>query len=456
HARARPRPHRAGRARRRRRHHPYHLPPPHVAHPLCGGHGDPEGREHVTRHDLGNRALAREAFAQSIARGLGDSPRWLSCRYLYDAEGSALFEDITRQPEYYLTRTEDALLARHASRLRARAGAATVVELGSGSSTKTRHVLRAWTRDGQRARYVPVDISRDMLEASCQTLERAFPSLEVRALAGTYEQAFARLREFSPLMLLFLGSSLGNFDRSDTAAFLERVADSLSAGDHLLLGLDLVKDPAVLEAAYNDAAGVSAAFTRNLFARMNRELGTDLDLDAIEHVPSWNETPHPIHLFAPFPPHTAIFGRFTRQAVMELPELARSFRLAAGEMVLTEVSRKFRLPEMTAAAARHGFEAVETITDPDQAFALLLLRRRPATPAPSTRLVAQRLLGRARARTLELVAPLTEEQLTRQHSILMSPIVWDLGHIANFEEQWIRRAHDRHGRRDDEARRRDP
>ena len=399
----------------------------------------------MRRHDLGNRALARAAFTQSIARGLGDSPRWLSCRYLYDAEGSALFEDITRQPEYYLTRTEDALLAQHASRLRARAGAATVVELGSGSSTKTRHVLRAWTSGGQRARYVPVDISRDMLEASCQTLEREFPSLEVRALAGTYEQAFARLREFSPLMLLFLGSSLGNFDRSDTAAFLERIADSLSSGDHLLLGLDLVKDPAVLEAAYNDAAGVSAAFTRNLFARMNRELGTELDLDAIEHVAYWNESRERIDIFA----------RFTRQAVIELPELDRSFRLAAGEMVLTEVSRKFRIPEMTAAAARHGFEAVETITDPDQAFALLLLRRRPATPAPSTRLVAQRLLVRARARTLELVAPLSEEQLTRQHSILMSPIVWDLGHIANFEEQWIRRAHDPDGRRDDEARRRD-
>jgi iron(II)-dependent oxidoreductase len=399
----------------------------------------------VTRDDLGNRALARAAFAQSIARGLGDSPRWLSCRYLYDAEGSALFEDITRQPEYYLTRTEDALLAAHASRLRARAGASTVVELGSGSSTKTRHLLRAWTARGQRARYVPVDISRDMLEASCRALEADFPTLEVRALAGTYEQAFARLREFSPLVLLFLGSSLGNFDRTDTAAFLQRVADGLSPGDHLLLGLDLVKDPAVLEAAYNDAAGVSAAFTRNLFARMNRELGTRLDLDAIEHVAYWNEGRERIDIFA----------RFTRPAVIELPEVDRSFRLAAGEMVLTEVSRKFRIPEMTAAAARHGFETVETITDPAQAFALLLLRRRRPVPPPAPRLVAERLLGDARARTLELVAPLTEDQLIRQHSTLMSPIVWDLGHIANFEEQWIRRAHDPDGRRDDEARERD-
>src|SRR5262249_46191035 len=286
---ARPRAHRAAMAGRRRRHHPHDLPSAYVAQAGGRGRRDPEGHGGMTRDELGTRALARAAFAQSIARGLGDPPRWLPCRYLYDAEGSGLFEDITRQPEYYLTRTEDALLAAHASRLRARAGAPTLVELGSGSSTKTRHLLRAWTAGGQRARYVPVDISRDMLDASCRMLEGDFPSLEVRALAGTYEQAFARLCEFSPLVLVFLGSSLGNFDRSETAAFLERVADGLSAGDHLLLGLDLVKDPAVLEAAYNDAAGVSAAFTRNLFARMNRQLGTRLDLDAIQHVAYWNE-----------------------------------------------------------------------------------------------------------------------------------------------------------------------
>src|SRR5262249_29627470 len=210
------------------------------------------------------------------------------------------------------------------------------------------HLRRAWAARAQRAPSVPLSINRDILDASSPMLEGHFPSLEVRALAATYEQPFARLCEFSPLVLVFLGSSLGNFDRSETAAFLERVADGLSAGDHLLLGLDLVKDPAVLEAAYNDAAGVSAAFTRNLFARMNRELGPRLDLDAIQHVAYWNESRERIDIFA----------RFTRPAVIELPELDRSFRLAAGEMVLTEVSRKFRIPEMTAAAARHGFEAV--------------------------------------------------------------------------------------------------
>jgi iron(II)-dependent oxidoreductase len=399
----------------------------------------------VTRDELGDRALARAAFAQSIVRGLSDTPRWLSCRYLYDAEGSALFEAITRQPEYYLTRTEDALLREHATALRARIGSSTLVELGSGSSSKTRHLLRAWTAGGRRARYVPVDISHDMLEASAAALDAEFPMLDVCALAGTYEQAFARLREFSPLVLLFLGSSLGNLDRTDTAAFLERVAGALSPGDHLLLGLDLVKDAATLEAAYDDAAGVSAAFTRNLFARMNRDLGTRLDLDAIQHVAYWNESRERIDIFA----------RFTRGAVVELPELERRFRLAPGEMVLTEVSRKFRLPEMAAVGARHGFDTVATFIHGTHPFALQLLRRRPAPPRPAVGLVAARLLTDARSRTLELVAPLSEAQLTHQHSPLMSPIVWDLGHIANFEEQWVRRAHDPRRRRDDEARRRD-
>jgi gamma-glutamyl hercynylcysteine S-oxide synthase len=399
----------------------------------------------VTQDELGDRALARAAFAQSIIRGLSDTPRWLSCRYLYDAEGSDLFEAITQQPEYYLTRTEDALLARHAAALRAAIGPSTVVELGSGSSTKTRHVLRAWTAGGHAARYVPVDISRDMLEASAAALDAEFPMLDVCALAGTYEQAFARLNEFSPLVLLFLGSSLGNFDRVDTAAFLERVADALSPGDHLLLGLDLVKDVATLEAAYDDAAGVSAAFTRNLFRRMNRDLGTGLDLDAIQHVAYWNEGRERIEIYA----------RFLRPAVVDLPEQGRHFRLAAGEMVLTEVSRKFRLTEMTAVGARHGFDTVATFTDAAYPFALHLLRRRRAPARPSVGLAASRLLTTARSRTLELVAPLSQAELTRQHSPLMSPIVWDLGHIANFEEQWVRRAHDARSRRDDEARRRD-
>jgi len=381
--------------------------------------------------DLGDPESQRHAFLLSVVRGLGDTPRWLSCRYLYDAAGSELFERITTLPEYYLTRTEDGLLERSAPRLRTLAGDTTLVELGAGSATKTRHLLAAWQAARPDSRYVAVDISKAMLDASCATLRRDFPDLRVHALAGTYEQAMPHLRDFSPLVLLFLGSSLGNFDRDDTAEFLTRLHDALRPGDHLLLGLDLVKDVARLEAAYDDAQGVTASFTKNLFRRMNRDLGTALDVDAIEHVAIWNEVRERIDIFA----------RFTRSMTVDLPDAGRTFHIRKGEMILVEVSRKFRVDDMTATATHHGFDAVETIVDPDTPFALMLLRRRGDRARPSQRVEVERLLGATRARTLELIAPLSEVELTRQHSPLMSPIAWDLGHIANQEEQWIRRAH---------------
>lgn len=381
--------------------------------------------------DLGDPELQRAAFLQSVVRGLGDTPRWLSCRYLYDQRGSELFERITHLPEYYLTRTEDALLAAAAPRLRALAGDTTLVELGSGSSTKTRHLLGAWQDERRDARYVAIDISKAMLEGSCAAIRRDFPGLRVHGLAGTYEQALPHLRDFSPLVLLFLGSSLGNFDRDDTAAFLDRVHGSLAPGDQLLLGLDLVKDPARLEAAYDDRAGVTAAFTKNLFARMNAELGTTLDLDAIEHVAIWNEVRERVDIFA----------RFTRTMTIALPEATRTFTIRKGEMILVEMSRKFRVDDMIAAATHHGFDPVDTVVDEATPFALLLLRRRGERSRPSPRPELIRLLQDARHRTLELITPLSEVQVTRQHSPLMSPIAWDLGHVANQEEQWIRRAH---------------
>ncbi|HWP66365.1 MAG TPA: ergothioneine biosynthesis protein EgtB [Candidatus Limnocylindria bacterium] len=387
----------------------------------------------------------REAFLQSVVRGLSDTPRWLSCRYLYDERGSTLFEAITEVPEYYPTRVEDALLARHAARIRALAGDTTLVELGSGSSTKTRRLLAAWTAAAARARYVAIDISETMLARSCAALAAEFPTLTVERLAGTYEQTLPRLAAFSPLTLLFLGSSLGNFDRRETIEFLDRVRAALAPGDHFLIGLDLVKDPRILEAAYDDAAGVTAAFTRNLFARMNRELGTRLDLDAIEHVAIWNERRERIEIFA----------RFPRGADVELPAVGRRFRIGRGEMILIEVSRKFRLDELRATAQRHALAVTETFVDAAMPFALVLLRRRADARRPSPRLHAERLLTAVRAQTLELTAPLDDAALTRQQSPLMSPIVWDLGHIANFEEQWIRRAHAPHSRRDDAARQRD-
>ena len=372
---------------------------------------------------------APAGFAQSIVRGLSDHPRWLHCRWLYDAAGSDIFERITEQPEYYQTRTEEALLAAHAQDIRHLVPGATLVELGSGSSTKTKHLLRAW-RSG---RYVPIDISQSMLAASCATLAAEFRELDIRGIAASYERAFPLLRDLSPLLLVFLGSTIGNLNPQETGDFLDRVSANLTAGDHFLLGIDLVKDVRTLEAAYNDASGWSAAFTKNFFARMNRELGTALDLDDVEHVAYYAAQLDRIEIYA----------RFRRPAVIDLPETGRRFRIAPGEMVMTEISRKFEVDEMAATAARFGFELVRSFTDPHRAFGLLLFRMgdRHTVTAGRERSAGTHL-ATARNRTLELIEPLSDDELRHQHSPLMSPIVWDLGHIANFEELWLVRALD--------------
>ena len=311
------------------------------------------------------------AFAESVARGLDDRPRWLSCRWLYDAAGSELFERITEQPEYYQTRTENGILARSAAAFRARTGDVTVVELGSGSSTKTRRILEAWSVDGP-ARYVPIDVSHSALEAACASLAHAFPDLAVEAIASTYERGLALAAGLSPLLLTFLGSTVGNFNSEELDAFLDMVAGHLSPGDFLLLGIDLVKDTRRLEAAYNDAAGVTARFILNLFARMNRELGCRIPLDAVEYVSRYNESSQQIEIYA----------RFRREVRIELPLIGREFCLAAGEQVLIEISRKFRPDDMAATLGRFGFTLERTETDTEKLFAVQLFRRQPG-PRPA-------------------------------------------------------------------------
>jgi len=368
-----------------------------------------------------------DCFALSVIRGLSDRPRWLSCRYLYDAEGSALFEAITAQPEYYPTRTEAEILASYASTIHTLAPVPTLVELGAGSAVKTRHLLQAWTGNGTRPRYVPVDISATALQACCAALADEHPGLRVEGIAASFEHAFPRLRELSPLVLLFLGSTVGNLNEAELHDFLVQVAASLGPEDYFLLGVDLVKDVAALEAAYNDAAGVSAAFTKNIFARMNRDLGTALDLDHIEHEAHYQAARERIEIFA----------RFDRRAIIDLPRFGRRFEIAAGERIMTEISRKFRPDTMAAEIAAHGFTLVRTFTDPACQFALLLFRRDAAVARDGWKKAASTMLVQTRARTLELVGALTDAQLSQQHSVLMSPIVWDLGHIASYEEEWI-------------------
>ena len=385
------------------------------------------------------------AFALSVAAGLDGRPRRLDARYLYDAVGSDLFDRITAQPEYYLTRAEDGLLAAGARAIRARAGLATLVELGSGTSTKTRRLLDAWSAAGPAA-YVPVDVDLHFLTQACATLRADYPGLVIEGLGASYERALPVLADLTPKTLVFLGSSLGNLGWRAHAEFCGSVAAAMAPGDHFLVGVDLVKDAARLEAAYDDAAGVTAAFTRNLFARMNRELGTNIPLDAVRHVAFYDVERERVEIFA----------EALQSWELHLPALDRTFRVARGERILTEVSHKFRPEALVAMIERLGFKQVWSDVG-DGTFGLFLFRRMatplvtassagplsgfPGRPAVDGRVLGAAtplaLLGEMRARTLELLAPLGEDDLQRQHSRLMSPLAWDLGHIAHFEAQWL-------------------
>ncbi len=304
-------------------------------------------------------------FAHSVARGLQAEPKTLECRFLYDAEGSALFGRICEQPEYYLTRTEAAILHRHAPDIAATTGEVSLVELGSGSSAKTQHILRAYLSHAGAAPYVPIDVSRAALEQAQDELETLLPDVDMAPVHGVYEHALPVLEALSPAMIIFLGSSIGNFDEDAADAFWTRIHASMGPDDYFLLGVDLVKDPAVIQAAYNDAAGRTEAFTRNLFARMNRELGASINVDTIEHVSRYNIARSRIETWA----------RFAEAQEIHVAPLDTTCRVAANELVHTEISRKFDLASLVPTLARHGLTTRQVFTDGRDWFALLLLQK---------------------------------------------------------------------------------
>jgi L-histidine N-alpha-methyltransferase len=305
------------------------------------------------------------AFARSVAAGLSDKPRWLHCRFLYDAEGSRLFEQITEQPEYYPTRTEASILRQYAGTIREKTGRVTLVELGSGYSAKTEHLLSAYSGDSQRVRYVPVDVSDSALREASRSIADNFAEVQFTGINGTYGSAFPVLRQLSPQMVVFLGSTLGNLNPAEGTVFWRSVSDHLPVGDFFLLGIDLVKDVDVLEAAYNDAAGITARFTKNYFTRINRELGSEVDIDLIEHVAVWNDELERMEIFIQFD---------TAQTVRVEP-LDETFEIDAGEKILIEISRKFRLNKIEEELAPFGFKVRYEFTDARRWFALLLLER---------------------------------------------------------------------------------
>ncbi len=305
------------------------------------------------------------AFARSTARGLAASPRRLECQFLYDQQGSALYEQITLQPEYYPTRTEDAILAEFAEEIRQLTGPVTLLELGSGSSNKTGHLLRAYGDCQAPACYVPIDVSLSALQDAGRAIRSGHDNIQVVGLHSTYEQAIPLFTVASPAMAIFLGSTVGNLTPAESGQFYRAMADALQPGDYFLLGVDLVKDRRILEAAYNDEAGVTAEFTRNLFARMNRELGSTIELDAVEHLARYSEERQQIEIHA----------RFKRIGRIAVQPLQKSFEIGAGEEILVEISRKFKLEQLTPELESFGFGVKRVFTDQKQWFALLLMQK---------------------------------------------------------------------------------
>ncbi|MFL6209607.1 MAG: L-histidine N(alpha)-methyltransferase [Pyrinomonadaceae bacterium] len=307
---------------------------------------------------------ARAAFAADVTRGLQAQPKKLFPKYFYDELGSLLFDAICLLPEYYLTRAEDEILTRHAAEIVAAAGHAelTLLELGSGSATKTRRLIEALLHRQTQLRYRPIDISAAALETSARVLLQSYPALSVEAYASDYDTALAHLAsaaaqarepERTHTLALFLGSNVGNFDRAEAVEFLRRLRGVLRAGDALLLGADLKKDPARLGAAYDDALGVTASFNLNLLARLNREFEADFDLRAFRHVARYDEAHGRIELYL----------ESRRAQVVRLPALDLVVEFAAGELLHTENSYKYDLAELDELAARTGFARTQTWLD---------------------------------------------------------------------------------------------
>ncbi len=302
-----------------------------------------------------------KAMAEDVLRGLGARPRWLPPKYFYDAAGSRLFEEITRLPEYYLTRTENALLDRLAPALMRDLAPRDVVELGSGFSLKTRRLLDA--RGGGALRYTPVDVDQTTVATSAERLLAEDPALEVHAIIGDFERHLVHVPPPSGRRLvLFLGSTIGNLDAPARQTLLSQVRGLLRRGDRLLVGVDLVKDVAVLQAAYDDAAGVTAAFNRNILHVINRSLGADFEPAAFRHHAWYNaaESRIEMHLVA------------EQAQTVRVRSLGLTVRLERAESIWTESSYKFTRGSARAMLAAAGLRLEGWHTDADQRFALAL------------------------------------------------------------------------------------
>jgi dimethylhistidine N-methyltransferase len=312
-------------------------------------------------HDL---APGEESFRDAVIAGLGRTPKALPCKFFYDARGSALFEEICRLPEYYLTRTEIAILDEYAGDIAEQIGMhCRLIELGSGASVKVRILLQALKAP---AAYIAVDISREHLREAAAQLAADFPELAVVAICADYTRPFALPKLPGPAgkqVGFFPGSTIGNFEPEAVVRFLGHCAELLGPAGEMLIGADLKKDPEILDAAYNDRAGINAAFNLNLLERINRELGGDIDIDRFEHVAFYNAAAGRVELY------------LKSLAAQTVGIAGRRFHFAAGELIHTENSYKYAIDEFRALAERAGFRVAHSWTDKADLFSVHYLRR---------------------------------------------------------------------------------
>jgi L-histidine N-alpha-methyltransferase len=305
---------------------------------------------------------ADAALRRDVRDGLTQQPKTLPPKWFYDAVGSDLFDQITRLPEYYPTRAEAQILAARAGEIATASGADTLVELGSGTSEKTRALLDALREQGSLRRFIPFDVDPSVLQLAGQAIQQEYPGVEINAVCGDFEEHLGKIPAVGRRLVAFLGSTLGNLTPGPRAEFLVSVSEMMQPGDTLLLGTDLVKDVDRLVRAYDDSAGVTAQFNRNVLTVVNRELGADFDVPAYEHVAKWNADEERIEMWL----------RSTRPQRVHIAALDLDVDFADGEEMLTEVSCKFRRSGVDAELAAAGLERIHWWTDEAGDFGLSL------------------------------------------------------------------------------------
>ena len=316
---------------------------------------------------LENRVQAQpgrylDALRADVRAGLTAVPKTLPPKYFYDARGSELFDEITRLPEYYLTRAETSILRRHCADIAALSRCESLVELGSGTSAKTRLLLRALLDGGTLREFVPFDVDPAVLTDASDALAAEFPGLAIAPFVGDFEHDIGAIPARGRRTIAFIGSTVGNLEPAVRARFLAQVGAALRPGDTFLLGTDLVKDTGRLLRAYDDAAGVTAAFNRNVLVVVNRELDADFDVDEFRHVALWDPENEWIEM--------RLRAERAQQVTINDLDLAVSF--AAGEELRTEISAKFRRERIEAELATAGMRVVRFWTDQDGDFGLTL------------------------------------------------------------------------------------